>query len=251
MVVGVNLLREGLDLPEVSLVAILDADKEGFLRSETSLIQTIGRAARHLNARVILYADQITGSMARAMEETRRRREKQLQYNLEHGIVPRGIEKQILPGIEEEIRAQKVVREVMGRVRAARTSAKRIQDLEGKMLEAAEALDFELAAGLRDRIQELTAPVYRRPGGSKTSRRGRRRRRGVARPPTSASPRRGRRARRSMRKSTDRHHLAEGKDEVEPVLQREAREHEDGSDEERDLHARPIVIPSARSIRSR
>jgi excinuclease ABC subunit B len=168
VVVGVNLLREGLDLPEVSLVAILDADKEGFLRSETSLVQTIGRAARNERARVILYADRETGSMARALEETRRRREAQVAFNQEHGIVPTGIKKQILPGIEEEIRAQKVVREVIRSSEGGQDIRERIQDLEGKMLEAAEALDFELAAELRDRIQELTAPVSRRPGGSKT-----------------------------------------------------------------------------------
>jgi excinuclease ABC subunit B len=171
VIVGVNLLREGLDLPEVSLVAILDADKEGFLRSETSLVQTIGRAARNERARVILYADRITASMARALEETRRRREAQLEFNREHGIVPQGIRKEILPGIEEEIRAQKVVRAAVGGGEGAHELRERIQDLEGRMLEAAQALDFELAAELRDRIQELMGPAPqpgpRRRAGSK------------------------------------------------------------------------------------
>jgi excinuclease ABC subunit B len=155
VVVGVNLLREGLDLPEVALVAILDADKEGFLRSETSLIQTIGRAARNERARVILYADRNTGSMDRALAETQRRRELQEAFNTEHGIVPESIRKDILPGIEEEIRAQKVIREKVSEGEGRFNLRERIQDLEKRMLEAAEALDFEQAAELRDRILEL------------------------------------------------------------------------------------------------
>jgi excinuclease ABC subunit B len=155
VVVGVNLLREGLDLPEVSLVAILDADKEGFLRSETSLVQTIGRAARNVRARVILYADRVTGSMARAIGETRRRRTAQTAFNTEHGIVPVSILKGILPGIEDEIRAQKVIRSVVKEGEERFEVRERIQALEKEMLEAAEALDFERAAELRDKIRGL------------------------------------------------------------------------------------------------
>src|SRR5205807_7726699 len=114
VLVGVNLLREGLDLPEVSLVAILDADKEGFLRSETSLIQTIGRAARNVNAEVILYADTVTESMQRAVSETNRRREIQLKYNAEHGITPRTVQSAITTVIEEEINAHQIAQEAAG-----------------------------------------------------------------------------------------------------------------------------------------
>ena len=155
VLVGVNLLREGIDLPEVSLVAILDADKEGFLRSETALVQTIGRAARHVDARVILYADSVTGSMSRAMGETTRRRKLQEEFNREHDIEPRSIRKEILPGIEEEIRAHKIVRRVVGDDNETFQKRENLLQLEKEMLDAAENLEFERAAELRDSIDEL------------------------------------------------------------------------------------------------
>src|SRR3954447_19602433 len=153
--VGVNLLREGLDLPEVSMVCILDADKEGFLRSETSLIQTIGRSARHINAEVVLYADKVTPSMQRAIDETNRRRKLQLEYNAEHGITPETIVKAIRRGIEEEIQARQVVRQAVGRDEVTEANEEYLSALEAEMLEAAEKLEFERAAALRDKIQEL------------------------------------------------------------------------------------------------
>jgi excinuclease ABC subunit B len=153
--VGVNLLREGLDLPEVSLVAILDADKEGFLRSETSLVQTIGRSARHVNAEVVLYADKVTESMQRAMDETSRRRELQLQYNKEHGITPETIRKAIRRGIEEEREAQQIVQQSGGMQAEQYVTQEHLNELEAEMLAAAKELDFERAAKLRDRILEL------------------------------------------------------------------------------------------------
>ena len=159
VVVGVNLLREGIDLPEVSLVAILDADKEGFLRSETALVQTIGRAARHEEARVILYADKVTGSMRRAMDETVRRRKQQEEFNSKHGITPRSVRKEILPGIEEEIRAHKIVRRVVGDDTKTFQKRENVLLLEKKMLEAAENLEFARAAELRDSIDELQAAI--------------------------------------------------------------------------------------------
>jgi excinuclease ABC subunit B len=154
-VVGVNLLREGLDLPEVSLVAILDADKEGFLRSETSLVQTIGRTARNVNAEVILYADAVTPSMQRAVNETRRRRELQLEYNRTHGITPETIRKAIRAGIEEEIQANQVVREAVRRSESDYVTQEYLNELESEMLAAAKLLDFERAAELRDRIVQI------------------------------------------------------------------------------------------------
>jgi len=151
--VGVNLLREGLDLPEVSLVAILDADKEGFLRSETSLIQTIGRSARNVNAEVVLYADKVTESMQRALDETNRRRALQMEYNKEHGITPETIKKAIRRGIEEEVAAQRVVQDAVGQPNVEQfVTQEYLNELEAEMLRAAEALDFERAAKLRDQI---------------------------------------------------------------------------------------------------
>src|SRR5439155_13466920 len=155
VLVGVNLLREGLDLPEVSLVTILDADKEGFLRSGTSLIQTIGRAARNVNAEVILYADKVTDSMHRAIEETRRRRELQLEYNAQHGITPETVRTAIGAGIEEEIAARKFVQEVVGQNAENYVTQEYLEELHGEMLAAAANLEFERAAQLRDRIAEL------------------------------------------------------------------------------------------------
>ena len=159
IVVGVNLLREGLDLPEVSLVAILDADKEGFLRSETSLVQTIGRAARNERARVILYGDTITGSMRRAIDETRRRRQRQIEFNTEHGIVPQTICKKILPGIEVEVRAHRVARESVRQSPSEFSTREYLLELEREMMEAAENLDFERAVEFRDRLASAQATV--------------------------------------------------------------------------------------------
>ena len=157
-VVGVNLLREGLDLPEVSLVCILDADKEGFLRSSTSLIQTIGRSARNVNAEVCLYADQVTPSMQDAIDETNRRREKQLAYNEEHGITPETIRKAIRRGIEEEISARRIEREATGTAdETAYVTQEYLNELEAEMLAAAENLEFERAADLRDKILRAKA----------------------------------------------------------------------------------------------
>ena len=158
VLVGINLLREGLDLPEVSLVAILDADKEGFLRSETSLIQTIGRAARNADGMVILYADTITPSMHRAMDETERRREKQDAYNKAHGITPKTVVKSVRELLEISATAEDVASdERQGRVKAMtkQEKAAEIARLEKAMKEAAKMLEFELAASLRDQIIEL------------------------------------------------------------------------------------------------
>ncbi len=153
--VGINLLREGLDLPEVALVAVLDADKEGFLRSATSLTQTAGRAARHLHGRVILYADQMTDSIKRMMEITRLRREKQLAYNREHGITPRGVQRAINDELRDEEAARGLAAHAVAETEEAYDLASVLADLEREMLEAAQALEFERAAALRDEIREL------------------------------------------------------------------------------------------------
>jgi len=152
---GVNLLREGLDLPEVSLVAILDADKEGFLRSETSLMQTIGRTARNVNAQVILYADKVTPSMQRAIDETNRRRKLQKQYNAQHNITPETIQKAIRNSFETELQARRIAREAISRDETEYEREELIALLEKEMLEAAQNLEFEKAAQLRDQIKEL------------------------------------------------------------------------------------------------
>lgn len=158
--VGVNLLREGLDLPEVSLVAILDADKEGFLRSETSLIQTIGRSARNVNAKVILYADKITMAMKNAMAETARRRKLQMEYNAQHGITPQTIRKNISAGIENELDAHRKANEMVGRTEeTVYITEEYINELETEMLQAAESLEFERAAQLRDRVSQLRESI--------------------------------------------------------------------------------------------
>lgn len=161
VIVGINLLREGLDLPEVSLVAILDADKEGFLRSDTALIQTTGRAARHIDGRVIMYADRITDSMRRAMDETSRRRAKQVKYNQEHGIVPVSIHKAIRDLTDQM--SPRAVSEMKGEYKTGKhkdvTSRAELQkviaEMERQMKEAAKNLEFERAAALRDEMYEL------------------------------------------------------------------------------------------------
>jgi excinuclease ABC subunit B len=177
--VGVNLLREGLDLPEVSLVAILDADKEGFLRSETSLIQTIGRAARNVNSKVILYADKITDSMQRAIDETSRRRQIQLEYNREHGITPETVRRHISSGIQGAVAAHQRARAmVTGQAAEQVVTEDFLKMLEGEMLQAAEDLEFERAASLRDKLMELrnrvgeTVENYEISSENKSGRRG-------------------------------------------------------------------------------
>jgi excinuclease ABC subunit B len=163
VLVGINLLREGLDLPEVSLVAILDADKEGFLRSDTALIQTIGRAARNVNGRVIMYADRMTDSMKRAIDETTRRRAKQLKFNEENGIVPISIHKEI-HDLTEEMSSEKAVGELRAEYKTKKSGEqnlprnelrKMIEEAEKQMKEAAKNLEFERAAAFRDELYEL------------------------------------------------------------------------------------------------
>jgi len=155
VLVGVNLLREGLDLPEVSMVAIMDADKEGFLRSETSLVQMIGRTARNVNAEVILYADKMTPSMQRAIDETNRRRALQIKYNEDHNIEPETIKKAIRNTLQQEISARRTAREVVHASETEYDRTELVATIEKEMLEAAEKLDFEQAAMLRDRLREL------------------------------------------------------------------------------------------------
>ncbi|MBU0493032.1 MAG: excinuclease ABC subunit UvrB [Chloroflexi bacterium] len=180
VIVGINLLREGLDLPEVSLVAILDADKEGFLRSEWSLIQTMGRAARHESGHVIMYADTVTNSMQRALDETDRRRQKQVAYNEAHGITPQGIIKEIRD-LTSRVRAVAESRadyDVAGPTIPKDELARLIKDLEKQMKDAAQALEFERAAVLRDQIIELRGLQVEEEGykavleGKETRRRG-------------------------------------------------------------------------------
>jgi excinuclease ABC subunit B len=155
VVVGINLLREGLDLPEVSLVAILDADKEGYLRSEEALIQTMGRAARHINAHAVMYADSITQSMQKAIEETGRRRQVQEAYNKEHGITPQGIKKAI-KDITERVQAVAETRAAFAVDPVSKAEVNQlIKQLESQMKSAAKNLEFEKAAMIRDRIIEL------------------------------------------------------------------------------------------------
>ena len=167
VLVGINLMREGLDIPEVSLVAILDADKEGFLRSERSLIQTIGRAARHINGRAILYADKMTDSMKAAISETDRRRTVQIAYNTEHGIVPRGVQKRIkdlIEGIYDPDVAREEQKVAQSEASYAAMSEKQltsaVKKIEKEMMEAARNLEFERAAKLRDELKELKTRLF-------------------------------------------------------------------------------------------
>ena len=173
MLVGINLLREGLDIPEVSLVAILDADKEGFLRSERSLIQTIGRAARHINGKAIMYADVVTGSMQRAINETNRRREKQIAFNKKHRITPKGVKKKVADIMEGAYaqspaasarRYAKVAEEVIEYANhSPQKVMKQVRALEKRMYQHARDLEFEEAAKIRDQIAQLKGHVLGEP----------------------------------------------------------------------------------------
>ncbi|GAB4248722.1 MAG: excinuclease ABC subunit UvrB [Candidatus Methylacidiphilales bacterium] len=187
VLVGINLLREGLDLPEVSLVAILDADKEGYLRSETSLIQTAGRAARHVNGEVILYADRITGSMQRLIDVTEARRAKQIAYNRAHNIIPQSAQRAVQESLGSLSRGRTADARVMESTGRDPDAAETLRELEREMIEASERLEFEKAALLRDQIRELRAtlgmepigqpakPVRYQPGGRRGKRSGNKR----------------------------------------------------------------------------
>jgi len=170
VLIGINLLREGLDMPEVSLIGILDADREGFLRSDSSLIQTIGRAARNVRGRAILYADRITGSMERAMAETDRRRARQVSYNKEHGITPRTIQKKVTDIMEgahddHKVRGRRAARVAEAEARYADVTpanlGRAIAELEKQMFNHAELLEFEEAAQVRDEISQLKDRVLK------------------------------------------------------------------------------------------
>jgi excinuclease ABC subunit B len=168
VLIGINLLREGLDLPEVSLVAILDADKEGYLRSATSLIQTAGRAARHIHGEVILYADVLTQSIRKFLAVTEYRRQKQIAYNQEHHITPRSVSRAVEDSLavyqNTHDKAEMILREVSGNLDLSQT----LLDLQGEMLEAANNLQFEKAALLRDQIRELKRGLAGASPGGKT-----------------------------------------------------------------------------------
>ena len=185
VLVGVNLLREGLDLPEVSMVAILDADKQGFLRSETSLIQTIGRSARNVNAKVMLYGDKVTRAMKNAIDETNRRRKIQMDFNQKHGIVPKTVQKSIRVGIDSELTDHREANEKVARNEdTVYITEEHISEVEKEMMAAAESLDFEKAASLRDRIgllrdavgQPVSSVAESKSGYGKKGSRGRKRR---------------------------------------------------------------------------
>jgi excinuclease ABC subunit B len=166
VLVGVNLLREGLDLPEVSLVAILDADKEGFLRSPTSLIQLMGRAARNVLGTVVMYADKVTPAMKAAMDETERRRAKQVAYNEANGIIPQTIKKSVRRGLAHELQARKNAREAMVANEPSVAIAELVTSLELEMLEAARDMHFERAAHLRDAVTKLKQRIASAPANA-------------------------------------------------------------------------------------
>ena len=158
VLVGINLLREGLDLPEVSLVAILDADKEGFLRSQTSLVQTAGRAARHIKGMVVMYADNITKSMQHTINETNRRRKLQIEYNKKHKITPKTVKRGIQYSLLQKEEAKKIAGLALRETKLDYETQEVIRHLEKGMREAAEKLDFEAAAQLRDKVKEIKNP---------------------------------------------------------------------------------------------